>query len=60
MLEECSSWAPRNGAVPMFLSDTNQMFAGKFVKWERFLAVLGEHMFFNVERVEVHKVSEVF
>ena len=31
LLQECSSWASRNGAVQMFF-DTNQMFAGKFVK----------------------------
>ena len=36
------------------------MFAGKFVKSERFLSVLRQHIIFNVKRVEVHKMSEVF
>ena len=37
VLQECSSSMSRNGAV---FSDTNQnMFAGKFLKWERFLAM---------------------
>ena len=34
------------------------MFAGKFVKSER--SVLRQHIIFNVKRVEVHKMSEVF
>ena len=44
----------------MFFSDTNQMFGGKFVQWERFLAVLREHVVFNVEWVEFYKMSKVF
>ena len=36
------------------------MSAGKFVKWERFLAVLREHIIFNVKWVEVRKKSEAF
>ena len=36
MLQECGSWAPRNGAVQMFfLTPTRNMFAGKFAKSER-------------------------
>ena len=36
------------------------MFTRKFVKWETFLAVLQEHIIFNVKRVEVHKMSEIY
>ena len=40
VLQECSSWASRNGAVQLFfLTPNRNMFAGKFVKSERFLAV---------------------
>ena len=61
VLRECSSWASRNGVVQMFFcTQTRNMFAGKFVKWERFLAVLSEHIFSNVEWVEFYKMSEVF
>ena len=50
VLQECSSRAPRNGAVQMFFLKPNRnMFAGKFVKLERFLAVLREHIIFNVK-----------
>ena len=46
-----SSWASRNGAVQMFfLTPTRNMF----------LAVLGEYIFYNVELVYAHKMSEVF
>ena len=39
-LQECSVWVWRNGAPQMFsLTPNRNMFAGKFVKWERFLAV---------------------
>ena len=38
----------------------HQTFAGKFVKWERFLAVLREHIFFNVEWIDFGKMTEVF
>ena len=41
----------------------HKMFTGKFVKWERILAVLAvlrEHIFFNVEWVGVGKMSELF
>ena len=41
VLRECSSWAFRNGAVQMFfLTPTKKMFAEKFAKRVRFLAVL--------------------
>ena len=36
------------------------MSAGKFLKSERFFAVLQEHILFNVKRVEVRKISKVF
>ena len=36
------------------------MLAGTFVKLERFLAVLQGHIIFNVNWVEVHKMSEIF
>ena len=39
---------------------TDIFFAEKFVKWERFLAVLHEHIIFNVKWVEARKMSEVF
>ena len=55
VLLECSSWACRNGAVWH-----HQMFAGKFLKWKMFLAVLREHILFNVELVEVGKMIDVF
>ena len=61
VLQECSSWASRNGAVQIsFLTLHKNMSAGKFVKSERFLAVLQEHIIFNVKWVEVRKMSEVF
>ena len=55
VLRKCSSWAARNGAVQML-----NMSAGKFLKSERFLAVLQEHIIFNVKRFEVRKISKVF
>ena len=61
VFQKCSSWESRNGAVQMFFSNTKQKhFAGKFVKSERLLAVLQEHIFFNVKWVEVHKMSVKF
>ena len=37
VLQECSSWASRNGVVQiLFLTPQRNMFAGKFVKSERF------------------------
>ena len=50
-LREYSSWASRNGAMQMFfLTPTRNMF----------LAVLRECIFYNVERVDVRRMSEVF
>ena len=61
VLQECSSRASRNGAVQIiFLTQTRNMFAGKFLKSERLLAVLREYFIFNVKWVEVRKTSEVF
>ena len=61
VLQECSSWVSRNGAVQMFfLTPNRNMFAGKFVNWESFLAVFWEHIIFNFKRVEIRKMSEVF
>ena len=61
VLQECSFCKSKNEAVQMFfLTPNRKMVTGKFVKWERFLVVLREHIFFNVEWVEVHKMSEVF
>ena len=49
VLQECSSFASRNGAAQMFfLTPNRNMFAGKFVKSERLLTVLQEHIIFNV------------
>ena len=47
VLQVCGSWASRNDALQMFFLTPNtnrNMFAGKFVKSERFLAVLREHI----------------
>ena len=61
VFQECSSWPSRNGAVQMFfLTPNRNMFTGKFVKSERFLAVLQEHIIFDVKWVDVCKMSEVF
>ena len=61
VLQESSSWASGNGAVQMFfLTPNRNMFTGKFVNWERFLAVFWEHIIFNFKRVEIRKMSEVF
>ena len=50
VLQECSSWASRNGTVQIFFLTTNKnVLAGKFVKSEGFLAVLREHIIFNVK-----------
>ena len=45
-----------------FLTSSTEMFAGKFIKRKRFLAMLREHIIFNVieVEVEVHKMNEVF
>ena len=60
VLRECSFWASRNAAVQMFfLTPNRKMFARKFIKSERLLAVLREQIIFNVKWVEVPKISEV-
>ena len=61
VLQEYSSLASRNDATQMFfLTPNRNMFAGIFVKSERFLTMLREHIIFNVKWVEVRKMSEVF
>ena len=60
VLQECISWVSRSGAVQMFFSKTKQKFPGKFVKSQRVLAMLQEHIIFNVKWVEVPKMSKVF
>ena len=60
VFQKSSSWVSRNGAVQMiFLTPNRNIFAGKFVNWERFLAVFWEHVIFNFKRVEIHRMSEV-
>ena len=54
-------WASRNGTVQVFfLTPNRNMFAGNFVKSERFLVVFRGHIIFNVRWVEVRKMSDVF
>ena len=69
MLQECSSWASRNYAVQIYiyiyiyiyiLMPNINMLAGKFIKWERFLAMFWEYIIFNLKCVEVCKLSEIF
>ena len=49
VLQECSSWASRNGATQMsFLTPNRNMFAGKCVKSARFLTVLWEYILFSM------------
>ena len=43
-----------------YLTPTRNMFAGKLVKWLRFLTVLREYIFYNGEWVEVRKISKGF
>ena len=44
-----------------FFPDTHRnSFAGKFVKWERFLIMFREHFIINIKWLEVQKISEVF
>ena len=51
VLQECSFWVSRNGAVQMFFLTLNRnLFARKFLKSERFLAVLREHISFSKEK----------
>ena len=46
VLQECSSWTSKNGAVQMFFMAPNRnMFAGKFVKSEKFWLCCGSMLF---------------
>ena len=61
VLQECSFGASGRAAVQMFfLTPNSNIIAEKFVNSERLLAVLQEHIIFNVKWVEVRKMSEVF
>ena len=61
VLQECSSWASRNGTVQiLFLTPNWNMFAGKFVKLESLLAVLRERIISNAKWDEIRKMGEVF
>ena len=60
MFQECGSWTSRNAVQMLFLTPNKNMFAGKFVKSERVLAVLREQFVVNVKLVEIRKMSEVF
>ena len=55
VFQECSFWASKNGAVQiLFLTPSRNMFAGIFVKSERFLAVLRRHIIsMSIELSEV-------
>ena len=60
VLQEYTSWTSRNGAMQIiFLAPNRNMFAGKFVKWERLFIEFREHIGFSVNWVEVRKISEV-
>ena len=61
MFQECGFWASGNDPVQMlFLMPNRNMFAGKFVKSKRVLAVLREQFVVNVKLVEIREMSEVF
>ena len=61
VFQECGSWASRNDAVQiLFLTPNRNIFAGRFVKSERVLAVLLEQFVVNVKLVDISKMSEVF
>ena len=50
VLQKYSSLVSRNGATQMFfLTPNRNMFAGKFVKSERFLTVLREYIMFHIK-----------
>ena len=50
VLQEYDAWASKNGAVQMlFLTPNTNIFSGKFVKSKRVLAVLREHIVFDVK-----------
>ena len=64
VLQECSSWAARNGPVEIFCYNTRNMFSETFVKSEKvFGCVAGAYYFhYQVEVwiIEVCKMSEIF
>ena len=61
MLRDCSSSVSKNGALQMLFSDTSYNYVcWKICKVGRFLTVLWEYIFYNVEQVEVRKLNEVF
>ena len=50
VLEECSSWVPRNGAVQIFfLTLYRNMFAENLYSQKGFWLCLWEHIIFNVK-----------
>ena len=58
VLQECSSWVSRNDAVQIFfLTPHRNMFARKFVKSERFLAVSGNILFSLLSEL---RMTEIF
>ena len=58
VLWKCSFWVHRNDAVQVFyLTQTRDGFPGKFVKGVRFLAVLLEYIFYNVQWGKVCKIK---
>ena len=60
VLRECGSWASRNGAVQVFLSDTNQKHVGwKMCKVSKVFGCFGA-VYLYVEWVEIRKTSKVF
>ena len=60
MLSKCFKNAVLGCQEFFFLTPNRNMITGKFVKSERFLTVLREHIIFDVKLVEVRKMSEVF
>ena len=42
-----------------FPTSNRNIFDGKYEKWVRFLAVLLDYIFYNVELAEVRKMSEI-
>ena len=58
VLPKCSFRVHKNSAEQvLYLALTRDMFSGKFVKWARFLAVLLEHIFYNIGWVEIFKMK---
>ena len=58
---KCSSLASRNGAIQIFfLTPNRKSFAGKFIKWKKFLVVFRGHISINVEWDEARRTSGIF